>query len=205
MASTAMQLQRRIYSFWFKEYTSGKQLDQSLLSFWFQGGEAVDNECRENFSKDLEEVLKGNHVEELKKTPEGTLSLTILLDQIPRNIYRGTARPFVEFDPLALDTCKYALGKKWDEVLDSLERVFLYLPLEHSENMEDQILCVEKFRRNVENCPPVNLNLAKSFLKYAEDHKYIIEKFGRYPRRNKCLGRESTQEELEFLKTSHIR
>jgi len=107
-----MQLQRKVHSFWFKGFTSGKRLDQfdQLVKFWFGGGETVDKECRDSFGQDLEEIIKGNHVEELKKTPEGTLSLIILLDQIPRNIYRGTAKPFVEFDPLALDTCKYALG-----------------------------------------------------------------------------------------------
>ncbi|CAG8716976.1 16674_t:CDS:2 [Acaulospora morrowiae] len=200
MSSAAAQLQRRVHSFWFRGYTKGTRIELSLIKLWFNVNEAFDNECRSSFGQDLEDIIKnGSHIEELKKTPEGTLSLTILLDQLPRNIYRGTARPFLEFDPLALDTCKYALGLKWDEMLDPVERAFMYLPLEHSENMQNQILCVERMKWNRDNSPPIYAEYCKGALQASEEHKAIIERFGRYPHRNKCLGRENTKEELDYL------
>ncbi|RIA86328.1 hypothetical protein C1645_829430 [Glomus cerebriforme] len=200
MTSAAVQLQKRILSFWFKGFVDGQPLPSPLIQFWFSGGEAIDNECRNNFGKEVEEIFeKKTYIDEMKQTPEGTLGLTILLDQIPRNIFRGTARPFVDFDPIALDVAKYCIDRKWDEKLNPVQRAFIYLPLEHSEKLEDQELCVQKSRWNDETAPEIYSELLKAFTNFAEKHKIIIEKFGRFPHRNECMNRESTKEEIDFL------
>ncbi|CAI2169422.1 18742_t:CDS:2 [Funneliformis geosporum] len=199
MASAASQLQQKVLSFWFKDFKNGQILPPSFLQFWFSGG-AVDIECRKHFSKELEDIFeKRSYVDELKKTPEGTLSLTILLDQFPRNIFRGTARPFVDFDPLALEIAKYCLHLKWDEKLEPIQKVFIYLPLEHSEKMEDQDLSLQKYKCLADTAPEVHSETLKSFLDYAESHRNIIKQFGRFPHRNKFLGRIPKKEEIDFL------
>ncbi|CAG8613711.1 14466_t:CDS:2 [Funneliformis mosseae] len=200
MASAAIQLKQKVLSFWFKGFKNGEILPLSLIQFWFSGGATVDTECRKHFSKDLEDIFEERmYIEDLKKTPEGTLSLAILLDQIPRNIFRGTARPFVDFDPLASEIAKYCIHRKWDEKLDPIQREFIYLPLEHSEKMEDQDLSLQKHKWQVDTAPEIYSETLKSFLAYAESHRNIIKRFGRFPHRNKILGRKPTKEEIDFL------
>lgn len=124
-----------------------------------------------------------------KRTAEGALALVILLDQVPRNIFRGEARSFAA-DPLALAVTREALAAGFDRALPSDEhRVFLYLPLEHSEELADQEACCRLM---------ADLDAAR-WLDYAERHRTIIARFGRFPHRNAILGRESTAEELAFL------
>ncbi|CAB4396231.1 DUF924-domain-containing protein [Rhizophagus irregularis] len=202
MSSAAAQLQKRILSFWFKGFVYGEPLPPSLMQFWFEGGELIDNECKNSFGKEIEEIFeKKSYVDEMKQTPEGTLGLAILLDQIPRNIFRKTKRPFADFDPIALDVAKYCVDRKWDEDLNPIQREFIYLPFEHSENLEDQEISVRKHQWNVENSPKVYLEISKIFANFADQHKVVIEKFGRFPHRNKYLGRESTKEEIEYLES----
>jgi uncharacterized protein (DUF924 family) len=128
------------------------------------------------------------------------LSLIILLDQFTRNIFRNTSEMF-DGDKLALSYSHQMITKKWDHELLPIQRTFVYLPLEHSENLDDQELSVQKFTELV-NDPsvyPTDLSVLKAGLDYAIRHKTMIERFGRYPYRNAILGRPSTKEEEEFL------
>ncbi|GBC04717.1 hypothetical protein RclHR1_05820009 [Rhizophagus clarus] len=202
MSSAAAQLQNRILSFWFKGFVDGQPFPPSLIQFWFAGGELIDNECRNNFGQEIKEIFEErSYIDEMKQTPEGTLGLTILLDQIPRNIFRKTKRPFVDFDPIALEVAKYCVDRKWDEILHPIQRPFIYLPFEHSENLKDQEISVQKNRWNVDTAPEIYSEIIKSFADFADQHKIVIEKFGRFPHRNQYLNRESTKEEINYLES----
>ncbi|KAG9293491.1 hypothetical protein G9A89_009215 [Geosiphon pyriformis] len=201
MLPAAAQLQRNILSFWFKGFNNGYPFPQSLLKTWFMGGDAVNNFCRENYSSVLEEILQNrNYMQELGHNPEGALSLIILLDKFSRHIYRKKPDPFRDFDPLALETAFKVVNLKWDEKLSPVERTFFYMPFEHSENLNHQLLSVVKTKLNMESSPQIYYGLLKNCHEFALEHKKIIERFGRFPHRNLCLDRQSTPEEIEYLK-----
>lgn len=168
-----------------------------VLSFWFaEGREDQWFERSDTFDRAVERTLGGLHAEAAggaidcwAATPRGALALIILLDQVPRNLYRGTARAFAT-DAKALAICHAALAAGHDGALATdHERVFLYLPLEHSEDLADQ-----------ERCVALCAGLADSqFHRYAVLHRDIIARFGRFPHRNDALGRETSSEEAAFL------
>ncbi|KAI7828222.1 hypothetical protein BC939DRAFT_443950 [Gamsiella multidivaricata] len=137
----------------------------------------------------------------MRTTGDGTVALTVLLDQIPRNIFRGTPRPFVEFDPLARQIVKEALVKKTCGYMHPIYRHVLYMPLEHSEDLEDQAACVREFKKEYEEVEPLYKDVFKQCLDYAVAHEAVIKKFGRYPHRNEILGRTSTEAERIHLET----
>ena len=122
-------------------------------------------------------------------TDRNCLAEIIILDQFSRNLYRDDERAFA-CDELALDAAKEALVKGFDQALSETGRVFMYLPFEHSEAMEDQETSVKLYAKLTD----------RTYLEWAERHKAAIDRFGRYPHRNAVLGRESTVEELAFLK-----
>ena len=121
-----------------------------------------------------------------------------MLDQFRRNLYRDDARAF-EQDDLALLLCKDGLALKQDKGLSEVERIFFYLPLEHSEAPEDQERSVSIFTDLLVESREGFRDLIESTLQYAKDHKKVIDQFGRFPHRNKALGRDSTDEEKEWL------
>ena len=155
---------------------------------WFEKNPAFDDEIRRRFLSLYEHAAAGM-LSDWRQTPAGCLALVILLDQFPRNMFRGSARAFAA-DPLALETAKHALAARYDQGLSVDERTFLYLPFEHSETLADQ-------QRACELMKP----LGGEVYDYALRHKQIIERFGRFPHRNAALGRASTPEETAFLKT----
>jgi len=133
------------------------------------------------------------------ETPRGCLALIILLDQFSRNIFRGSPEAFSQ-DKKARETLQSALARGLDKQLHDVEKWFFYMPLMHSENFGDQKDSVAIFKRLIEECvPALELALAPSH-DYAVRHFDIVKRFGRYPHRNKILGRISTPEEVEFLK-----
>jgi uncharacterized protein (DUF924 family) len=170
-----------ILGFWFAE---GRKAQ------WFDGGEAFDKECKRVLLPHLQAQQVGKY-EAWRREPRGCLATCLLLDQVPRNVYRGTPRAFA-FDAQARALTRHALKERFDAALGSdFERLFLYLPLEHSEDLKDQQDCVRL---------TAALKDGAEFLPYAERHMEIIQRFGRFPHRNAILGRESTEEEIEFLK-----
>jgi uncharacterized protein (DUF924 family) len=122
----------------------------------------------------------------------------IALDQLPRNLFRDTAQAFA-YDATALDISRWALARNLDTELYPVEAIFLYLPLEHSENVVDQAQCVALFGALLERAPVSLLDQFSSFLSYAERHQAVIQQFGRFPHRNQILGRSSTPEEIRYL------
>lgn len=159
---------------------------------WFTKSEAFDREVRERFLPLYEEAAAGK-LARLTETALDCLALTVVLDQFPRNMFRGTARAFAT-DPLALEAARHAVAQGFDRALLPVERLFVYLPFEHSEALADQDRSCE-LTRALNGYPETN-----DVYRYAVLHRDIIRRFGRFPHRNAILGRASTLAELEFLK-----
>ncbi|KAF9429321.1 hypothetical protein BGZ76_001493 [Entomortierella beljakovae] len=198
--STAAQASKRLIDTWFKGFIPGQPLSSELFGLWFGGSKEIDDMLRVEFQQDAERALVDTEFRnEMKSTGEGAVALAVLLDQIPRNIFRGTPRPFVEFDPLAREVAKEAISKKIYAEVHPVLRHVLYMPLEHSENVEDQAQCVREFTRELESVEPEYKGLFEGFVKYAKDHEVVIKQFGRFPHRNDVLGRVPTKAEVTYL------
>ncbi|MGF1491419.1 MAG: DUF924 family protein [Microcoleaceae cyanobacterium] len=158
---------------------------------WFIKNPKFDAEIRERFLTDYQSASQGelNH---WHNTPKSCLALVLLLDQFPRNLFRGQPQAFAT-DDQALALAKHALEWNFDQQLLVIQRIFFYMPFEHSENLADQARCVELFSQLDQNPETA------SFLDYAKRHRAVIRRFGRFPHRNRILGRENTSEEDEFL------
>lgn len=153
---------------------------------WFRKDDAFDTDFRTRFL-DLHYAAARRRRDGWSDHAEGSLALMVLLDQFPRNCFRGTGHMFAT-DPLARHFARLAISRGHDLTLEPDVRVFLYLPFEHSELLADQHLSVE-----------LHSTKAPGNLKYAIDHRDIIQRFGRFPHRNPALGRETTADEQAFL------
>ena len=172
-----------VLDFWFGE--RGKRHKR-----WFDKDPAFDAEIVARFSG-LHSYLAQNPV--WLDPAEACLARIVSLDQFPRHLFRGKAQAFAT-DPLALAAARHGLARGYDRGLRPVERVFVYLPFEHSEALEDQRLACEL-------CKPLEaFEETADTYRYALAHLAIIERFGRFPHRNAALGRDSTPEEIEFLK-----
>jgi uncharacterized protein (DUF924 family) len=155
-------------------------------SRWFRKDETFDTEFRDAFLAAHEEAARGK-LDAWAAMPDGALALCILLDQFPRNSFRGTTRMFAT-DNKARAVANVAIESGFDIAVDDELRQFFYMPLMHSEDMDDQDRCVE-----------LTQGLASDNHRFALMHRDIVARFGRFPHRNKVLGRESTPEEVKFL------
>jgi uncharacterized protein (DUF924 family) len=153
---------------------------------WFEKQDAFDTEFRNRFLE-LHYAAARRECDDWSEHAEGSLALMILLDQFPRNCFRGTGHMYAT-DPLARHFADKAIAAGQDLALDEDLRVFLYLPYEHSEHLADQLKSVD-----------LTTAKAPTYLKYAVEHLEIIQRFGRFPHRNRMLGRETTPEERVFL------
>ncbi|MBD2256073.1 DUF924 family protein [Pseudanabaena sp. FACHB-2040] len=181
-----------ILNFWFgdpmvpdSEYGQQRQV-------WFKKDPAFDETLRTHFLEDYEQAAAGQ-LSDWQTTARPCLALILLLDQLPRNLFRNAPRSFAT-DGQALAAARYAVQQGFDQLLTDLERIFVYLPLEHSENLADQQESVRLFQALAHENPELETNLD-----YALRHQEVIERFGRFPHRNEILGRESTPAEAEFL------
>jgi uncharacterized protein (DUF924 family) len=174
--------------FWFGPTESRGSRDKR----WFDKNDAFDRECKDRFVG-LHEKAAAGVLARWKESPAECLALILLLDQFPRNMFRGTPRAFAT-DPLALDAARHAVAKRFDHALLPVERMFVYLPFEHSESLEDQTMACELTK------PLTAYPETADAYRYAVLHRDIIQRFGRFPHRNAILGRASTPEEVEFLK-----
>lgn len=183
------------------------QAPQEVLAFWFGDGDehgryrrawfvkdtAFDEAIRSRFLGLHEQALQGSLARWLE-APASTLALVIVLDQFSRNLFRNSPRAFAG-DATALAAARRALDRGDDRSMLPVERLFLYLPFEHSESPDDQRRSCE-LMRTLSGLPDLG-----DVYEFALRHREIIERFGRFPHRNAALGRESTPEEVEFLKT----
>jgi len=165
-----------VLRFWFDEHSGD----------WFVKRDAFDEEIRAAFLS-LYETAAAGRLAEWRETPRACLALVIVLDQFPRNMFRGTARAFAT-DVQAREAARVIREHRWDGTMTESERLFAYLPFEHSESLEDQDLSCALMK-----------DFDPKLREYAERHREIIRRFGRFPHRNDILGRQSTPAEIEFL------
>lgn len=187
-----------ILDYWYGDFAQqGSDADQRI-EFWFGKSDQADKEITDRFSNDVKTLINGGYRHWLQH-PRGRLACIILLDQFCRQIFRGTSRAY-EYDPMALNYCLDGIDLGHDLALSWPLRYFYYLPLEHSENIEHQNQCVAVYQALADEAPEKFRAIYTDAADYAEKHRVIIERFGRFPHRNRILGRNSTEEELEFLK-----
>jgi uncharacterized protein (DUF924 family) len=187
-----------VLDFWFGEVNELGCSSPEHRKRWWTKSDAFDEAIKSHFVNDYEAVVAGDR-DTWRNTPRGTLAYIIVLDQFSRNMFRGTPEMFTA-DELAREACCEGLDEGFDAELAFDERVFFYLPLEHSEVVADHQRCIELFTDLVD-CAPEPLEAdAKNYLDFAQHHKTIVERFGRYPHRNETVGRATTLEEAEFLK-----
>jgi uncharacterized protein (DUF924 family) len=173
----------------------GNATPADILAFWRDAGperwykrdDAFDADVRARFL-DLWQRAAGGELSSWEATDDGALALVIVLDQFPRNMFRGDVRTWSS-DPLAREVADRSIARGADQRIEATLLEFLYMPFMHSEHLPDQLRCVELFRKagNTKN------------LKYAEDHAGIVGRFGRFPHRNRILGRATTPKEQAFL------
>ncbi|MCH9614002.1 MAG: hypothetical protein SP1CHLAM54_10110 [Chlamydiia bacterium] len=182
-----------VLDFWFGPLDDEGRWDPAKAERWFNGGEKIDEEISEKFSKAIDLI----HQDWLED-PEGRLAHIILYDQFSRNIHRGSSKAF-SYDEKALVLALDGIGQGDDIMLQPIERMFFYLPLEHAEDLELQELSVSMFQQLLEDAPEDQKPFFEGTLDYALRHHHVIEKFGRFPHRNPALSRETTPEEKEYL------
>ncbi len=169
-----------IVEYWFSE---------AVKPYWFASSPSFDRQVRDTLLEPHERAAAGG-LDHWMDDVDGCLALCILLDQVPRNVFRGTPRAFAT-DGKARAVARHAVQHGFDLECGPEERSFLYLPFEHHEDLSSQRLSVQLFRERVGVSDSID---------WAERHLAVVERFGRFPHRNAILGRESTPEELEFLK-----
>jgi uncharacterized protein (DUF924 family) len=175
-----------VLRFWFGEPRGPSRAE------WFRKDAAFDEEIRARFGA-VHAAAAARELDAWRASPEPMLALVIVLDQFSRNLYRGDARAFAQ-DAHALDCAQEAVARGDDLALLPVERQFLYLPYEHSESLVDQEIGVERM---------TSLDAfeeTRGVGEWAVRHRDIVRRFGRFPHRNAILGRDSTPEEIEFLK-----
>ncbi|KPJ95558.1 MAG: hypothetical protein AMJ55_03555 [Gammaproteobacteria bacterium SG8_15] len=167
-----------ILHFWFSE---------KVKPLWFNSTPEFDAELKERYADIFHAVLNGQ-LSEWQQTADGCVALVVILDQFPLNMYRGLPESFAG-EALARDITRGAVNNGFDQQMPGEQKAFLYMPLMHSENIADQDLSVQLFEAAG----------LKENLRFANHHRDIVRRFGRFPHRNKILGRTSTQAELDYL------
>jgi uncharacterized protein (DUF924 family) len=186
-----------ILSFWFKEQElSAPQIDRRM-DIWFGENPDFDDEVEAKFSDDVAGASTGK-LDHWAEDPRGRLALIILIDQFRRNIYRNTEKAFSR-DRLALKLCVEGAMEKKDKSLTPIQKVFFYMPLQHTESRKVQTKSAELYSRLAESVSPTYRETFLTVAQFAELHKDIIDQFGRFPHRNALLGRENTPEEDKYL------
>ena len=194
-----MKQAESILDFWFGREVDDVVVARQHADLWWKKNPDVDMEIYTRFGSLLDAALDGEFDDWLNNA-RGRLAMIILADQYSRNMYRDTPRAFFS-DPNARTWCKAGLESGADRSLRPIERIFFYLPMEHSESLDDQYRSVALCKELAESVPDANRELFDGYLSYAVRHCEIVERFGRFPHRNAILGRESTDEELAFLGT----
>ncbi|HEY3497016.1 MAG TPA: DUF924 family protein [Polyangiaceae bacterium] len=210
---TVQDRTRAILEYWFQDLDDQARLDQSSEPFrtcyarWYGKDRSIDTEIRLRFERDLEGVTAAGEewrsmLDAWAAVPDGLTALTILLDQFPRNMYRGTPRMY-EYDPLATIVATRALNEARNGERPLVRQLFLNVPFMHVENLTLQQFMLGQFRSLAalaETRSPENVPFFRFALRYAERHRDVIQKYGRFPHRNTILGRTASPEELEYMR-----
>lgn len=189
---------RELLHFWFGSVEDTVIPSEHRARVWFGDNPQVDQEMKERFGH-LHTLAIHGGLSEWEKTAHGQLALILLYDQFSRHLYRGTSKAF-QYDMDALRICSYAVETQLDHQLSLIERVFFYFPLLHAESMKFQDLSVQCYHLLIDLALPETKVVYDSFLRFANHHAGVIRQFGRFPQRNQFVGRESTDDELAYLK-----
>jgi uncharacterized protein (DUF924 family) len=181
---------RTLLDFWFGPPGSAER--DRPRDVWFKTDPGFDETLRQHFLVDCEQAVAGAYRSWLSEA-DSALALVLLLDQLPRNLFRGSPRAFAG-DPLACEAARHAIGCGFDRAMAPVRRWFFYLPFQHSEALADQELSVA-----LTETLPEDQDKAEA-LDYARRHRAVVARFGRFPHRNRVLGRASTAEEDAFLR-----
>lgn len=188
-----------VLNFWFNELGKSHDYDPALAKRWFATDAALDQQIEERFVERVHAAGRGE-LDAWADEPASCLALLVLLDQFTRNIFRGDAAMY-QYDAKALALAETALKRGYDFRVHPVQAVFLYLPLEHAEDLEQQELAVVLFRALVSRVAPEYRAKYEGFLDYAYAHHDVIARFGRFPHRNALLGREDSEAERAYLST----
>ena len=167
-----------LIDFWFSD---------EVKKYWFKSTKAFDKRLIDSYADTWQQAKRGA-LDDWQRTAVGSLALVIVLDQFPLNMFRGTAKSF-STEAMSRDVARSAIEKDFDKALPTSQKSFLYMPFMHSEDLADQALGVEYF-----NQPGLENNI-----RFAKHHFGVVERFGRFPHRNKILGRESSAAEIKYL------
>lgn len=190
----------RLLDFWFGSPGTADLPNSDRTNLWFGDSQNVKKQLIDSFSKEFEEASLGE-LYNWANTPRGRLALIILYDQFPRYIHRSTIKAF-GFDQEAQRLCVEGLREHMDQSLTLIERVFFYMPLVHAEDDAIQEQSIRLYQDLVSLSMSETTQIYQLFLAYAYAHFRIIKEFGRFPQRNRILGRNSTEAELAFLKNT---
>lgn len=189
-----------ILDYWFGDAANTKTEDlKNYFQRWFQGGKELDKEIKTRFGKAVKQAA-ADDLATWENTTEGSLALIVLLDQFTRSVYRGTAKAFA-YDTKALRLCRKLVDSGADKDMSWPQRGFCYMPLQHAEDVKAQQQGIGAYLELIADTPDELKKVVTGFLLSAREHKSIIDKFGRFPHRNKVMDRESTNEELIYLAT----
>ena len=186
-----------LLEFWFRDALQSPEALARRGAVWFQAEPVFDLECATRFATLLEDAARGV-LDDWTQTPQGRLALVILLDQMPRNIHRGSPTAFAH-DAQAADHCIAGIESGQDRFLHPVERIFLYMPLQHAEDLGLQRRSIEQFESLADEADDSWRGYFVENVRYAHAHHDIVERFGRFPHRNRTLSRNSTEEELRYL------
>jgi uncharacterized protein (DUF924 family) len=197
-----------VLSYWFPEdiNNADPEARRRQGERWMHGDPEVDREISERFGQVLEQARRGE-LDHWADTPRGRLALTVVLDQFSRNVYRGSLLSYAQ-DEKALELALEGIDAGMDRELSPMERIFFWMPLGHSEDLALQERSVRHKEEEAANAPPHLRAMAEFGISQARAARDVIARFGRHPHRNEILGRESTPEELEYLRTEtppHLR
>ena len=186
-----------VLDWWFGTADTAQEVAAARGKLWFGKRDSQDLEARTRFGALVEQALAGE-LTEWAQCPEGWLALVLLLDQVPRMIFRENPKSYAG-DARALALVAQGIAADFDRQLQPIQRVFIYIVFEHCENLAAQNEAISRYSELLAQQPQEDRALFADYLDYAEKHQKVIAQFGRFPHRNALLGRESTEEERVFL------
>lgn len=189
-----------VLAFWFGSADQAGQPAQDRMQLWFQGGPEVDRDIGERFGADLARARRGE-LDAWANTPRGRLALIVLLDQFSRNIHRGSGEAFAS-DAQSLKLTLDGLANGHDQPLSCFEQMFFVLPLEHAEDLAMQDRMIAYLDSWSQRLPEALQGMGKGAREFAQMHRAVIARFGRFPTRNAALGRTSTPEEAAHIEAA---
>ena len=186
-----------VLTFWFGQLEPDADAAPHQKALWFRKSDETDATIRERFGSALTAARAGS-LAGWESDARSWLALVVVLDQFSRNLYRDDARAFAS-DAQTRDIVRRGLDQGLEGSLHAMERVFIYLPFEHAEDLDTQGEAVRGLTSLVSECSPAQRESCQAFLDYAHRHRDVIARFGRFPHRNAVLGRETTPVERDYL------